>query len=181
MAKKHKRFIVAIDGRCGSGKTTVAGVLGKRLDAVVFHMDDFYLQKHQRTEERYNEPGGNVDRERFLEEVLKPLYEGAEEILYRPINCGTFDVSEGKIIRPGRIAIVEGSYSLHPELRDYYDYKVFLDIDCKTQFERIEKRNTPEQVIAFRERWIPLEEKYFDELEIRRYADRVFKMSAGEK
>ena len=93
MAKKHKRFIVAIDGRCGSGKTTVAGVLGKRLDAVVFHMDDFYLQKHQRIEERYNEPGGNVDRER----------------------------------------------------------------------------------------WIPLEEKYFDELEIRKYADRVFKMSAGEK
>lgn len=176
-----KRIIVAIDGRCGAGKTTVAKRLAERLNLAVFHMDDFYLQKHQRTEERYNEPGGNVDRERFLEEVLKPLYEGAEEILYRPINCGTFDVSEGEIIRPGRIVIVEGSYSLHPDLRDYYTYKVFLDIDTDAQLMRIEKRNTPEQVEAFKTRWIPLEEKYFEELEIRKYADRVFQMSAEEK
>ena len=32
-------------------------------------MDDFYLQEYQRTQERYNEPGGNVDRERFKKEV----------------------------------------------------------------------------------------------------------------
>lgn len=176
-----KRIIVAIDGRCGAGKTTVAKRIAERLNLAVFHMDDFYLQKHQRNEERYNEPGGNVDRERFFEEVLKPLYEGAEEILYRPINCGTFDVSEGEIIRPGRIVIVEGSYSLHPDLRDYYTYKVFLDIDTDAQLMRIEKRNTPEQVEAFKTRWIPLEEKYFEELEIRKYADRVFQMSAEEK
>ena len=38
-------------------------------DCHIFHMDDFYLQKYQRTQERYNEPGGNVDRERFKKEV----------------------------------------------------------------------------------------------------------------
>lgn len=33
------------------------------------HMDDFYLQGRQRTYERLNEVGGNVDYERFAKEV----------------------------------------------------------------------------------------------------------------
>ena len=49
-------------------------------------MDDFYLQPHQRTEERLAEPGGNVDRERFLQEVLIPLHEGHDAV-YRVFDC----------------------------------------------------------------------------------------------
>ena len=66
---------IAIDGRCGSGKTTLANKLKAYFDCHIFHMDDFYLQEYQRTQERYNEPGGNVDRERFKKEVLEPLKE----------------------------------------------------------------------------------------------------------
>jgi hypothetical protein len=44
-------------------------LLSEQPDATIFHMDDFYLQGRQRTYERLNEVGGNVDYERFAKEV----------------------------------------------------------------------------------------------------------------
>lgn len=64
---------VAIDGPCASGKTVFAASLHERFGGNVLHMDDFFLRPEQRTPERFAEPGGNVDRERFEAEVLKPL------------------------------------------------------------------------------------------------------------
>ena len=75
-AGKPGPAILAIDGRCASGKSTLGQELAEKWNASLFHMDDFYLQPHQRTEERLAEPGGNVDRERFLKEVLLPLRSG---------------------------------------------------------------------------------------------------------
>ena len=64
--------VVGIDGSCTSGKSTLAGWLAEQYDCNVFHMDDYFLRPEQRTAERFAEPGGNVDRERFAEEVLLP-------------------------------------------------------------------------------------------------------------
>ena len=58
-------IILAIDGGSASGKTTLSDSLANIYDCTVFHMDDFFLCPEQRTQERYAEPGGNVDRERF--------------------------------------------------------------------------------------------------------------------
>jgi len=65
--------IVAIDGKCTSGKTTLASKLTQIYDCNVFHMDDFFLRPEQRTPERFAEVGGNVDYERLQEEVMIPL------------------------------------------------------------------------------------------------------------
>ena len=58
-------ILVAIDGRCGSGKTTLGEYLKGQLDCNLFHMDDFFLRMEQRTPDRMKETGGNVDYERF--------------------------------------------------------------------------------------------------------------------
>ena len=65
LAGEKPRIIAAIDGRCGSGKTTLAAWLMDQFDGNLFHMDDFYLRSEQRTPERLAETGGNVDYERF--------------------------------------------------------------------------------------------------------------------
>ncbi|MBT9814299.1 RNA 2',3'-cyclic phosphodiesterase, partial [Catenibacterium mitsuokai] len=141
---KQKRHVtIAIDGRCGSGKTTLANKLKAYFDCHIFHMDDFYLQEYQRTQERYNEPGGNVDRERFKKEVLDPL-KNQQDVLYRPIECSTMSISEGTVYPYKPINIIEGSYSCHPELIDAYDITVFLDIDEPLRYKRIEERNGKE-------------------------------------
>ena len=81
---KQDMVIVAIDGKCTSGKTTLASKLAEIYDCNVFHMDDFFLRPEQRTPERFAEVGGNVDYERFQEEVLLPLKSG-KAFSYRPL------------------------------------------------------------------------------------------------
>jgi uridine kinase len=41
---QQDRVIVAIDGKCTSGKTTLASRLAEIYDCNVFHMDDFFLR-----------------------------------------------------------------------------------------------------------------------------------------
>lgn len=165
---------IAIDGRCGSGKTTLANKLKAYFDCHIFHMDDFYLQEYQRTQERYNEPGGNVDRERFKKEVLEPLKEH-QDVLYRPFDCSTMSISEEALYSYKPINIIEGSYSCHPELIDDYDMTIFLDIDEPLRLKRIEERNGKEALNMFIKKWIPLEEKYFSSFDIQNHCDFYFK------
>ena len=137
-------------------------------------MDDFYLQEYQRTQERYTEPGGNVDRERFKKEVLEPLKEH-QDVLYRPFDCSTMSISEGALYSYKPINIIEGSYSCHPELIDDYDMTIFLDIDESLRYKRIEERNGKEALNMFIKKWIPLEEKYFSSFDIQNHCDFYFK------
>lgn len=159
------RVIVAIDGRCGSGKTTLAARLQKNLGCTVFHMDDFFPRPEQRTDERLSRPGENVDHERFLAEVLLPLM-GARPITYRPYLCASQQL--GGIVKtvPGRLVIVEGAYACHPSLWPYYDLRIFLSVPAGEQRRRILKRNGAEKAAQFNSRWIPLEERYFKAYDI---------------
>ena len=123
-------------------------------------MDDFFLRPGQRTAERLQTPGGNVDRERFLEEILRPLRSGAEVISYRPYDCASQTLLPPREVRPKRTVLIEGAYSCHPALWESYDLRVFLTVSPEQQLRRIERRNGS-GAASFRERWIPLEEAYF--------------------
>ena len=76
-------------------------------------------------------------------------------------------------MKPEGIIVIEGSYSHHPELSGYYDVKVFLDESKETQEERIRKRGGDAVWEMFRDRWIPLEELYFDACRVREQAGIV--------
>lgn len=157
---RQGRVVAALDGRCAAGKTSLAERFGARHGWRVVHMDHFFLRPEQQTPERYQTPGENVDHERFLEEVLLPLREG-RAALYRPYDCRTRSLAEPVLVEPTPVTLVEGSYSCHPDLREYYDLRVFLDVDPEEQLRRIAHRDGPEGLSAFQERWIPLEEAYF--------------------
>ncbi len=164
---EEKEFVlVAIDGRCGAGKTTLAENIKKELSCNVIHLDSFFLRPEQRTKERLETTGGNMDRERFLEEAAVNLKEN-KAFSYRPFNCHTLSFDEAVEIRPHRVTIVEGTYSCHPELFDIFDLHIFLDVDKEEQMRRIIRRNGADGAKVFEEKWIPLEEKYFKEYNIK--------------
>lgn len=162
--------LVAIDGRCASGKSTLAAALSQRLQAPVIHMDDFFLRPHMRTPERLAQPGGNVDKERFYAEVLSPLNQG-RPCTYRPYSCHLGALTDPVKLPDSPIYIIEGTYSLCPELRPYYHVRVFLTVEPQTQLLRIEKRNGSVGLEAFKTRWIPLEEAYFSAFPMERDCD----------
>lgn len=165
LLKNKEKIIVAIDGPCASGKTTLAQKLSDIFDANVFHTDDFFLRPEQRTKERLSETGGNVDYERFYDELLSKLHDN-KPFSYRPFSCKNMALSEPVIVKPKRVNIVEGSYSMHNVLRNYYDLSVFLDISPLEQKKRILKRN-PQNADIFFKMWIPLENMYFEECKIK--------------
>ena len=172
LLQQKNNIIVTIEGSGASGKTTLGRRLEEKFQCVVLHMDDFFLRPEQRTKERLSEPGGNVDRERFFEEVVSPLSR-SETIEYRRFDCSTFTLLPAVKIEPDRLTIVEGAYSTHPELGKYYDLSVFMNISRELQKKRILKRNTPDKAERFFREWIPMEQKYFDTFHIKEKCDVI--------
>ncbi len=160
-----QRAIFAIDGRCASGKSTLAGMIENLFPCNIFHMDDFFLPPRLRTNERLSSPGGNIHYERFLTEVLSPLTFG-EPFCYRPFCCQDGSLQKAINVTPRPLSVVEGAYSMHPALREHYQGSVFLTVVPQIQQSRILSRNGEEALRFFRERWIPLEEQYFSALKI---------------
>jgi len=172
LASDLDTVIIGIDGRSGAGKTTLCRSFSEKYDCNLFHMDDFFLRPEQRSKERLSVPGENVDHERFLKEVLLPLRE-KQQVRYIRYNCHTQSLEEAQLFSPKKLNIVEGAYSLHPQLFDYYDFTVFLDVSANTQKERILKRNGQDMALNFLNIWIPLEEKYINSLNILEKADMI--------
>ncbi len=164
--------IIAIDGRCASGKTTLAKRLMRVTGAGAVHMDDFFLPPKLRRPERLEEPGGNVHYERFMEEVLTRIKD-PQEFRYRCFDCGTMRPGAERTVKEGRLRIVEGAYSCHPVFGDYMGLRVFCHVEPQEQLRRIEERNGAEMLNNFRNRWIPMEERYIRHCRIREQAHLV--------
>ena len=153
-------LLIALDGRCAAGKTTLANRLAEQYGWGVIHLDDFFLQPAQRTSQRLAEPGGNLDRERLISEVLLPLTRHRPGV-YRVFDCRTMGFAA--VPRPlpaAPVVLLEGSYACHPDLRPLCGLHVFLTVDPGEQLRRLTARN-PARLQDFRTRWIPMEEQYF--------------------
>lgn len=159
--------IIAIDGACGGGKSTLGEALSAKYECNLFHMDDFFLRPEQRTKERCEEPGGNVDYERFQREVLSHLAD-EDGVFYRPFCCRTMSFGETVRIPRRRLNIIEGAYSCHPYFGDLYHARFFVEASPEVQKERLLARNGREQYQRFVRQWIPMENRYFEAFEIRR-------------
>ena len=155
-----KPFLVAIDGGSASGKSTLGAALAEELQATLIHMDDFFLPMEMRTEERFAQPGGNVHWERVRAEVLEPIRQGKGPE-YGVIDCSVMAVNKTVRADVRDVVIVEGAYSLHPMLREYYDLRVLVEVEETLQKERILRRNGEQMLRRFLTEWIPLEKAYF--------------------
>lgn len=165
-------LLIAIDGRCASGKTTLAAGLQARYGWPVIHMDDFFLRPEQRSQARYDTPGENIDHERFLSEVLRPLLAG-QAAVYRPFDCSAMELGAPVALPPAPIIVVEGSYSCHPALWPCYDLRVFLSVEPQEQLRRVSARNGAYAEV-FQHKWIPLEAAYFSAFHVAEHCEFAF-------
>lgn len=167
----NKTLVIAIEGPCTAGKSTLSEVIKETYNCNVIHMDDFFLPFELRGHKRMCEIGGNIDYERFKTEVVEKLHSDS------PFLYGKFSCSEGKVtehieITPKKLTIIEGVYSMHPHFGDIYDYKIFLDISIDIKLERLKKRS-PEKLEKFIYEWIPKEDLYFTGFNIKEKCDLV--------
>lgn len=166
LLQERGTLTAAIDGNCASGKTTLSRLLSMRFDCNIIPMDDFFLPPSLRTAKRLAEPGGNVHYERFKDEIMQPLQNGSP-ISYLPFCCSRMDYGSRVALPPKPFTVIEGSYCMRPELRGLYDYSVFLSCSYEQQINRIRSRNGKEMLKNFMEKWIPMENTYFDAFQVK--------------
>jgi len=154
---------VAIDGPSGTGKSTLAATLRDLYCCPVYHMDDFFLSPERKTPERLAEPGGNVDYERFYEEITRPLLAG-ESVTYRPYLCHLGHLGGAVTHAPNPVTVLEGAYSCHDNLLCGSTLRVKLTADLSTRLDRIRIRDGEEMLQRFISEWIPLEDLYFEHM-----------------
>ena len=117
LANAAAPVVLALDGRCGSGKTTMAAALAEQFpDSIVLHTDDFYLPPADRVPGWEQTPCANMDLARLRDEVLAPARAG-KPVLYRAYSCreGAYLPVQQLAAQP--LVILEGSYSHHPLLQ----------------------------------------------------------------
>lgn len=162
--------LVAVDGGSASGKSSLGKMLEEIYGCALFHMDDFFLQPHQRTAKRLEEPGGNVDYERFRLQVFDQIRSG-QPFSYQIYDCGRQSLDQVKEAFPARLCVVEGAYSQHPYFGDPYDLRIFLTVDQEKQKERILRRNGRDMLTRFLTEWIPMEQRYFEAFAVQAHSD----------
>ena len=168
--------LVALDGHSAAGKSTLAGILARRLSAAVVPMDDFYRDEAEDVRLAYNAEQG-VCRyfhwERVLEEAVLPLRAGVEA-RYRPFDWQTgHGLAEEITIPSASIVILEGIYSARPELRPFLDLTVLVEASSATRLQRQRERHDPHD---WERRWDLAERLYFDTISPRSTYDVVMQV-----
>ena len=133
-------------------------------------MDDFFLTPDLRTQERLSRPGENVDHQRFFTQALQPLCQG-QPARFRPWDCHAGDFAPERTVAPCPLFITEGVYSLRPDLRDYYQLKLWVEADWPTRRQRLLARGGEFCLSRFQQLWIPLEDAYFNAFQVKECCD----------
>ena len=161
-------FAVVIDGRCGSGKTTLSEWLRRVYGCGVVHADDFYLP----FTERHGQLGG-LDSARMKRELAC----ARDSFIYRAYDPHTDTYVRDVEVKTEPFFVVEGSYSASVDSGVPFALSVFLTVGAEEQLRRIGER-TPDKVSDFKEKWIPAEERYFEEYGVEQKCDIIINTEA---
>lgn len=164
---------IGIDGPGASGKSTLAAGLTEALPrAVLVEGDDFYRPESDAGRSE-TEVGGPFDLPRLASQVLFPHSQG-EEIRYQCFNWDT-GVLGGWISRPGGTPlIVDGVYSTHETLRDFYDLRIWINAPRAIRLARGLLRDGEEARSKWVDVWMPAEDRYIADQAPQDYAHLVF-------
>ncbi len=173
---EKKIFTIAIDGKCGAGKTTLAKHLKEYFDkyslpCVIVHLDNFIYPKKFRS--FYSTPK-DYDINRFLKEVLIPL-KNSKTAAFCLYSWTDDNFSKKQIINPPIILLVEGVNSADKSLNVFLDFKIFINLDKKIRQQRVLKRgNFSKKEFEF---WSKTESEIFKNRDIENYYDFIYNVN----
>ena len=153
---------VGIDGPGASGKSTLAAGLAVALpNAVLVEGDDFYRPESDSNRSAI-EIAGLFDLSRLESQVLIPHTEG------RVLHYQRYDWNAGTLGGwatgvKGAPLIVEGIYSTHQTLRDYYDLRIWVTAQRAIRLARGLERDGEEARSKWVDVWMPAEDRYVAE------------------
>jgi para-aminobenzoate synthetase len=165
-------ILVAIDGRSGTGKSTVARALVQEVPSVIVPSDDFFAAgitaqawAARSAPERARDC---IDWRRLRAEALEPLLQG-QDAAWHPFDFaagerpdGTYSISTEIVRRePEPVILLDGAYSTRPELADLIDLSILVTTPDAIRRWRLEAREDPQFLAAWHDRWDAAEDYYF--------------------
>jgi uridine kinase len=145
---------VAIDGVDGAGKTVFAHELARVIEThgrpvIRASVDSFHNPKSRRYRLGRGSPEGfyldSYDYTRLKELLLDPLSPGGINYYRSAVFDHTTDsevsVPEQRAVA-GSILLFDGIFLHRPELRGYWDFSIFLDVDFAVSIPRGAQRGT---------------------------------------
>ena len=160
--QKVSPFIVAVDGRSGVGKSTIAQALAERLDACVVEGDDFYAGGIElRSDSAASRAAACIDwtRQRTIIEALA----AGRSAHWRAFDWEAFDgrlCDESTKLEPRPVVILEGVYAARPELADLLDLRVVLVVPDEERLARLAAREGT--IGPWERQWHEAEHFYFE-------------------
>lgn len=154
-------LVVAIDGRSGTGKSTLAGALADRLGARVIEGDDFYAGGTGIEGDPPQSRAARCIDWQSQRRVLSALRTG-QAASYRAFDWDAFDGSlapVATVVAPARILILEGAYSARPELRDLLDLTILATVPQPVREARLVRREG--EIGPWERQWHEAEDWYF--------------------
>jgi uridine kinase len=150
--------IVGIDGRGGSGKSTLGRALAAEHGGVVVELDDFYRPARERRVPPLGH-GGNYDLPRVRAQVLEPLRRG-EAARYQRYDWDADAPAEWHDVPAGGLVIVEGTYALSYGLREAYDVRIWVEAPYELRLARGIERDGEAARATWTGEWMPAEDAY---------------------
>jgi uridine kinase len=155
-------LVIAIDGRSGVGKSTLARQVLAVVDAALVEGDLFYrdMPDDQRVALTPEEGVANYfDWERLRDQALVPLRRW-EAARFRPFDWRRgAGLASSVMVLPRPVVVVEGVYSARPEFDGLVDLGVLVETDEGERRQRLGRRI--HDLAAWKARWEAAEEVYF--------------------
>jgi uridine kinase len=169
MKNAGRPILVALDGRSGTGKSTIARFIASQLSGVEVTADDFWVGGYNsewdtRTPREKAEKA--IDWQKIRAEVLEPLLDG------RPTSWHPFNWAAGHGLaeqtitaEPKPLIVLDGAYSTRPELSDLIDLGVLVKMPNDShRRNRLIGREGREYMADWHNRWDVAEDYYFTEV-----------------
>lgn len=140
-------------------------------DSQIIHIDDFYKLKDKRIKiTEQTQVHSNFEFERLKHQVLEPLgYLTAAS--YRTVEGNKIEV------KPQGYIVVEGLGTLGNELRDYFDFKIWIDTPESVRRQRGIERDSEVWIAVWDEEYLPQDARYVKEQTPQNFADYILNNS----
>ncbi len=175
-------LVVAIDGRSGTGKSTLAEYIAREVGATVIDQDDIY-SGGSLEDWRKLTPSEKVDRvidwRCVRAEVLEPLRAG-KVATWHPFDWETMAGRSAISIsaEPSPIVMLDGAYSSRRELADLIDLSILVVLPEAERQRRLQLREGEEFFSEWQAVWDEAEAHYFGVLRPPHLFDIVIERSA---